>query len=102
VNLRISICTMIIGGIAAGSVLADVATSPAVASSVSDKEITTRVRMVLAKHPDLGVQYTVSTRHGVVYIDGIFATGLMKTTAEALAMDVAGVKQVIDLASISK
>jgi osmotically-inducible protein OsmY len=101
-NLRIAICTIIIGGIAAGNVLADVATSPAVASSVSDKEITTRVRMVLAKHPDLGVQYTVSTRHGVVYIDGIFATGLMKTTAEALAMDVAGVKQVIDLASISK
>jgi hypothetical protein len=38
----------------------------------------------------------------VVYIDGIFATGLMKTTAEALAMDVMGVKQVIDLAGISK
>jgi osmotically-inducible protein OsmY len=101
-NLRIAICTIIIGGIAAGNVLADVAASPAVAASVSDKEITTRVRMVLAKHPDLGVQYSVSTRHGVVYIDGIFATGLMKTTAEALAMDVAGVKQVIDLASISK
>jgi osmotically-inducible protein OsmY len=93
---------MIIGGIAAGNVLADATASPAVASSVSDKEITSRVRMVLAKHPDLGVQYSVSTRHGVVYIDGIFATGLMKTTAEALAMDVAGVRQVIDLASISK
>ena len=101
-NLRISICTMIIGGIAAGNVLADVTASPAVASSVSDKEITNRVQMVLAKHPDLGVQYSVSTRHGVVYIDGIFATGLMKRTAEALAMDVTGVKQVIDLAGISK
>ena len=101
-NLRISICTMIIGGIAAGNVLADATASSAVASSLSDKEITSRVRMVLAKHPDLGVQYSVSTRHGVVYIDGIFATGLMKTTAEALAMDVAGVRQVIDLASISK
>ena len=101
-NLRISICTMIIGGIAAGNVLADATASPAVASSVSDKETTSLVRMAFADHPDLGVQYSVSTRHGVVYIDGIFATGLMKTTAEALAMDVAGVRQVIDLASISK
>jgi hypothetical protein len=38
----------------------------------------------------------------VVYLDGIFATGLMNRTAEALAMDVTGVKQVIDLAGISK
>jgi len=101
-NLRISICTMIIGGIAAGNVLADDTASPAVASSVSDAEITSRVRMVLAKHPELGVQYSVSTRHGVVYLDGIFATGLMSSTAEALAMDVTGVKQVIDLAGIAK
>jgi len=43
VNLRISICTMIIGGIAAGNVLADVTASPTVASSVSDKETTSRV-----------------------------------------------------------
>ena len=42
-NLRISICTMIIGGIAAGNVLADVTASPTVASSVSDKETTSRV-----------------------------------------------------------
>jgi osmotically-inducible protein OsmY len=102
VNLRISICTMIIGGIAAGNVLADVTASPAVASSVSDKETTGRVRMVLADHPELGFQYSVSTRHGVVYLDGIFATGLMKSSAEELAMDVTGVKQVIDLAGISK
>jgi osmotically-inducible protein OsmY len=93
---------MIIGGIAAGNVLADASTSPAVASSVSDKEITSRVRMVLANHPELGVQYSVSTRHGVVYLDGIFATGLLKRTAEELAMDVTGVKQVIDVAGISK
>jgi osmotically-inducible protein OsmY len=77
-------------------------TSPAVASSVSDKEITSRVRMVLANHPGVGVQYSVSTRHGVVYLDGVFATGLTKSTAEELAMDVTGVKQVIDLAGISK
>ena len=101
-NLRISICTMIIGGIAAGNVLAEVAASPAVASSVSDQETTSRVRMALANHPDLGVEYSVSTRHGVVYLDGIFATGLMKRTAEALAMDVTGVKQVVDLAGIDK
>jgi osmotically-inducible protein OsmY len=101
-NLRFSICTMTIGGIAAGNVLADVTASPAVASSVSDQKTTSRVRMVFANHPDMGVQYSVSTRHGVVYLDGIFATGLMKRTAEALAMDVAGVKQVIDLAGISK
>ena len=101
-NLRISICTMIIGGIAAGNVLADATASSAVASSLSDKEITSRVRMVLANHPDLGVQYSVSTRHGVVYLDGIFATGLMKSTAQELAMNVTGVKHVIDLAGISK
>ena len=77
-------------------------TSPSVASSVSDKETTSRVRMVLANHPDLGVQYSVSARHGVVYLDGIFATGLMQRSAEALAMDVTGVKQVIDLSGISK
>jgi osmotically-inducible protein OsmY len=38
----------------------------------------------------------------VVYLDGIFATGLLKRTAEELAMDVTGVKQVIDVAGISK
>jgi osmotically-inducible protein OsmY len=101
-NLRISICTMIIGGIAAGSALADATAAPAVASSVSDKETSSRVRTVLANHPDLGAQYSVSTRHGVVYLDGIFTTGLMKRTAVALAMDVPGVNQVIDLAGISK
>jgi osmotically-inducible protein OsmY len=101
-NLRISLCTMIIGGIAAGNVLADVTASPAVASSVGEKETASRVRMVFADHPDLGVQYSVSTRRGVVYLDGMFATGLMKRTAEALAMDVMGVKQVIDLAGIDK
>jgi hypothetical protein len=101
-NLGISICTMTIGGIAAGNVLADVTASPAVASSVSDKETTSRVGMVLAKHPDFGVQYSVSTRHNVVHLDGILATGLMKRTAEALAMDITGVKQVIDLAGIAK
>jgi osmotically-inducible protein OsmY len=101
-NLRISICTMIIGGIAAGNVLADVTATPAVASSVSDKETSSRVRTVLANHPDLGVQYSVSTRHGVVYLDGTFTTGLMKRTAVALATDIPGVNKVIDLAGISK
>ena len=93
--------------IAAGATWSEVSfaateTSPAVASSVSDKEITGHVRMVLANHPGVGVQYSVSTRHGVVYLDGVFATGLMKSTAEELAMDVTGVKQVIDFAGISK
>jgi osmotically-inducible protein OsmY len=101
-NLRISLCTMIISGVTAGSVLADVSVSPVVATSVSDEEITSRVQMVLAKHPDLGVQYSVSTRHGVVYLEGIFATGEMKTTAEALATEVSGVNKVVDLAGISK
>jgi osmotically-inducible protein OsmY len=101
-NLRISICTMIIGGLAAGSVLADATASPAVASSVSDKDTISRVRTALAGHPNLGVQYSVSTRRGVVYLDGMFSTGLMKRTADALAMDVTGVKQVIDLAGIDK
>jgi osmotically-inducible protein OsmY len=106
-NLRISICTMIIGGLVAGSVLADATASPAVASSavassVSDKDTISRVRTALAGHPNLGVQYSVSTRRGVVYLDGMFSTGLMKRTADALAMDVTGVKQVIDLAGIDK
>ena len=99
--------TFVLSLIAAGATwscvsFASTETSPSVASSVSDKETTSRVRMVLANHPDLGVQYSVSTRHGVVYLDGIFATGLMQRSAEALAMDVTGVKQVIDLSGISK
>jgi osmotically-inducible protein OsmY len=101
-NLRISICTMIIGAIAAGNVLADATASAAVASSVGDKDTVGRVRTALAGHPDLGVQYRVSTRNGVVYLDGIFTTGLMKRTAEAVAMNVTGVKQVVDLAGIDK
>jgi len=44
----------------------------------------------------------VHTRHGVVFIDGIFTTGLMKSTAEALAQEVSGVKKVVDSAGISK
>jgi osmotically-inducible protein OsmY len=57
---------------------------------------------ILNMYDDYRLDRGRQTRHGVVYIDGIFATGLMKTTAEALAMDVTGVKQVIDLAGISK
>jgi len=48
-NFWISICTMIIGGISAGNVLADVTASQAVASSVRDKEITSRSQTVAAR-----------------------------------------------------
>jgi len=101
-NLRISICAFLVGGFAAGTALADVPARQTDASPFGDKDITSRVEMHLSNHPDLGTTYSVHTRHGVVFIDGIFTTGLMKSTAEALAQEVSGVKKVVDSAGISK
>jgi osmotically-inducible protein OsmY len=100
--LRSSICAFLVGGFAASTAVADVPARQTVASPFGDKDITSRVEMHLSNHPDLGTTYSVHTRHGVVFIDGIFTTGLMKATAEALAQEVGGVKKVVDLAGISK
>jgi osmotically-inducible protein OsmY len=58
--------------------------------------------MHLSNHPDLGTTYGIDTRRGAVFIDGLFTTGLMRATAEALAQEVNGVKKVVDSAGISK
>jgi len=101
-NFRSLICAFLVGGFAAGTALADVPARQTDGSPHGDKDITSRVEMHLSNHPDLGTTYSVHTRHGVVFIDGIFTTSLMKATAEGLAQDVSGVKKVIDSAGISK
>ena len=101
-NLRSSIGAFLVGGFAAGTALADVPARQTDTALVGDRDITSRVEMHFANHPDLGTTYSVYTRHGVVFIDGIFTTGLMKANAEALAQEVSGVKKVVDSAGISK
>jgi osmotically-inducible protein OsmY len=101
-NFRSSICAVLVGGFAASTAFADVPAMQTVASPFGDKDITSRVETRLGNYPDLGTTYSVHTRHGVVFIDGIFTTGLMKATAEELAQEVSGVKKVVDLAGISK
>jgi osmotically-inducible protein OsmY len=88
-------------GAAASNVFADDTLPQAVVSSTNDAALSRSVKTLLVDHPDLGWEYTVSARHGVVYLYGLFATNLEKADAMEFAMEVKGVKDVVDLAGVS-
>jgi osmotically-inducible protein OsmY len=75
---------------------------PAHADGSQDEQITTQVKTLIIKHPDLGTQITVNTKNGTVYLTGKAANSLSKANAEDLARSVSGVKDVVDNIGIEK
>jgi osmotically-inducible protein OsmY len=72
-------------------------------SAPEDEKITTTVENSIHQHPDLGppnLLYVKTTGH-VVYLSGIADTGLQSRTAEALALETAGVTRVVNNISVS-
>jgi osmotically-inducible protein OsmY len=63
-----------------------------------DAAITQQVEALLRRHPDLGPpsMVYVSTSDGVVFLTGRSNTDLQRTTIEALARQVPGVREVIN------
>jgi osmotically-inducible protein OsmY len=68
-----------------------------------DANITTKVRMLLDRHPELGApgSITVQTRAGVVYLYGEVGTGLERESAESLAEETPGVARIVDSIFVS-
>jgi hypothetical protein len=68
----------------------------------ADKEISRHVELLIAQHPDLGTQLTVRTKNGVVYLGGTAFTVFSQSNAESVALQVPGVKGIVDLSGISE
>jgi osmotically-inducible protein OsmY len=64
----------------------------------ADEDTTAAVNAVIAAHPELGPpgKIKVATINHVVFLNGITATGLQRSTAELLAADTDGVSKVIN------
>jgi osmotically-inducible protein OsmY len=64
----------------------------------ADRSITSNVERLLIAHPELGPPgaVTVQTFNSVVYLDGQVGGGLEKRIAADVALQVAGVKEVVN------
>jgi osmotically-inducible protein OsmY len=63
-----------------------------------DEAISTQVRTLLEQHPALGPpnHVYVQTADGVVFLSGRVATDLQRETAESVAREASGVREVIN------
>jgi osmotically-inducible protein OsmY len=63
-----------------------------------DAQISADVRALFDRHPELGPSalLSVKTLDGVVYLDGIVNTDLVREEAESIAMQARGVKSVVN------
>jgi osmotically-inducible protein OsmY len=63
-----------------------------------DAQITAAVRASFVRHPDLGppALMSVQTLDGVVYLYGVVNTDLVREQAESIALQVHGVKKVVN------
>jgi osmotically-inducible protein OsmY len=68
-----------------------------------DAKITTNVRALLDRHPELGPPHsiTVQTRARVVYLYGEVSAGLEREEAESLAEETPGVARVVNSIFVS-
>jgi osmotically-inducible protein OsmY len=64
-----------------------------------DAKITAEVRSLLKQHPELGPpnQVYVQTLDRVVYLSGQVATDMQRETADAVALQAASARQVVDI-----
>jgi osmotically-inducible protein OsmY len=63
-----------------------------------DAQVTADVRTLFGQHPELGPVglLSVKTLDGVVYLDGVVTTDLVREQAEAIALQAHGVKKVVN------
>lgn len=63
-----------------------------------DESVSAQVRALLAQHPALSPpnQVYVQTADGVVFLSGRVATDLQRETAESVAREAAGVREVVN------
>ncbi len=63
-----------------------------------DAQITAAVRAVFDRHPELGAPglLNVKTLDGVVYLDGVVNTDLVRQEAQDLALQAHGVRKVVN------
>jgi osmotically-inducible protein OsmY len=69
-----------------------------------DRKITADVRAALDQHPELGApnSINVETANHVVYLTGRVSEGEMRSTAESVSQQVAGVARVEDTIYVTK
>lgn len=63
-----------------------------------DAQITADVRALFERHPELGppALLSVKTLDGVVYLDGVVNTDLVREAAESIALQAHGVRKVVN------
>ncbi len=63
-----------------------------------DAQITAEVHALFAQHPELGppALLNVQTLNGVVYLNGMVNTDLVREEAESIALQAPGVKKVVN------
>ena len=68
-----------------------------------DESISAQVRSLLAQHPALGPpnHVYVQTADGVVFLSGRVATDLQRETAETVAREASGVREVVNSIALS-
>jgi osmotically-inducible protein OsmY len=68
-----------------------------------DAQITADVRTLFDRHPELGPAglLSVKTLDGVVYLDGVVSTDLVRDEAESIALQAHGVKKVVNSIGIT-
>jgi osmotically-inducible protein OsmY len=68
-----------------------------------DAQITADVRALFDRHPELGPSglLSVKTLDGVVYLDGVVDTDLVRDEAQSIAAQAHGVKKVVNSIGVS-
>ena len=68
-----------------------------------DQSISAQVRSLLEQHPALGPpnHVYVQTADGVVFLSGLVATDLQRETAESVAREASGVREVVNSIALS-
>jgi osmotically-inducible protein OsmY len=92
----------ILAGLAMGALVAGLALAGAAsAASVSDAWITTKLKASLVAAPDVsGIDVDVDTRDGRVTLHGMASNEAERTRAEAIALQVDGVREVRNLLQV--
>jgi osmotically-inducible protein OsmY len=83
--------------------LAACATSAPSRGGIDDAKVTANVQAQLQQHPDLGPPNSidVQTIGHVVYLNGLVSDGLLRSTAESVAMNAPGVVRVVNSIAVA-
>lgn len=98
---------MLAGALAACLICALAACAPyekcGFAGCPGDAQITADVRALFDQHPELGppALLSVKTLDGVVYLDGVVVTDLVRDEAQSIAAQAHGVRKVVNSLGVS-